>query len=512
MTKLTISHFHQKIITALLTKALDFFPEHLPIVYKISLLITGLIIFCSGTLSATLYYDQTRIIEEQIKEFGNTMVIHLARSIQEPLLAEDKLAMGVLVSSLMTSQSVIGAEILSPEGAPIVNAGLSPFDTEKSTIEFTREEAISSAGKEQSWLWQLNISEKLKVNVVSFVSPIIFKDVTAGYALVSFSQENLDKSKKKAIFSIAIATLVIIILGIRMSISVGRRISKPVGHFMEAIEAFDNGNYDFRFRERRRDEVGQLMFAFDRMAEGMVQKTQVEKALDRYLSPQIARQVITNLDTVKLGGKRIVGSVLFADIAGFTQMSESMAPEDLAGILNHYFSLITQAGELNLGTVDKYMGDCVMLLFGAPEEDTEHAFNAALCSLLIRRLVDHENKMRSANDLFPIDFRIGINSGSMLAGNMGSKDKMEYTVVGDTVNLASRFCSMAEVGQIVVSNNFYEQKEISRRLKAREHTHMKLRGFEEMVETYLLEGIDAEYMKILDRQFRSIIGLMPDKF
>ena len=505
-------HLLQKIVTALLTRALEFFPEHLPIVYKISLLITALIIFCSGTLSGILFYDQTRIMEEQINEFGNTMVTHLARSVQEPLLADDKLAMGVLVSSLMTSQSVIGTEILSPAGVSIVEAGLSPFAAETSTFMFSSAEIITTADSKQSWPWQLKIAEKLHVNVVSFISPIMFRDVTAGYALVSFSQENLDRAKKKAIFSIAIATLIIIILGIRMAFSVSKRISRPVHHFMEAIEAFDQGNYEFRFGERRRDEVGQLMSAFDRMAAGMVQKNQVEKALDRYLSPQVAKQVMTNLDAVKLGGKRVVGSVLFADIVGFTQMSEGMDPEDLAAILNHYFSLITQACELNHGTVDKYMGDCVMLLFGAPEEDKEHAFHAALCGLLIRRLVDHENKQRQAKELPPINFRIGINAGSMLAGNMGSKEKMEYTVVGDTVNLASRFCSMADADQIVVSNNFYEQKNIRRRLKAREHIPMKLRGFEGMVDTYLIESIDDKYMMVLERQFRAIIGPLPDKF
>ena len=189
-----------------------------------------------------------------------------------------------------------------------------------------------------------------------------------------------------------------------------------------------------------------------------------------------------------------------------------MAPEELATILNHYFSLITRACELNSGTVDKYMGDCVMLLFGAPLEDPDHAFHAALCSLLIRRLVDHENKLRSDKGLFPVKFRIGINSGNMLAGNMGSSDKMEYTVVGDTVNLASRFCSMAEEGQIVVSNNFYQQRNIRQNLIAREHIHMKLRGFEEKVETYLLESIVSDYTITLDRQFRSILGPVPDKF
>jgi len=232
----------------------------------------------------------------------------------------------------------------------------------------------------------------------------------------------------------------------------------------------------------------------------------VEKALDRYLSPRVARQVITNLDEVKLGGKIVTGSVLFADIVGFTSLSEKMAPENLAEILNRFFSLITAACELNQGTVDKYTGDGVMLLFGAPEEDVDHAFHAATCALLMRRLIDRENRERVAAGLPPINFRIGLNAGTMLAGNLGSKEKMEYTVVGDTVNLASRICSMAEINQIVFSRNFYDQKDLRQRLIADEHITMRLRGIEGQVQTFLLEGLAAEIRDDLDSQFQTIIG------
>ena len=103
---------------------------------------------------------------------------------------------------------------------------------------------------------------------------------------------------------------------------------------------------------------------------------------------------------------------------------------------------------------------------------------------------------------FPINFRIGINSGSMLAGNMGSKEKMEYTVVGDSVNLASRLCSIAKTDQIVVSNEFYNQRYIRQRVLARPHIPMKLRGVEEMVETYLVRSLAENYKDRLSKQFR----------
>lgn len=495
----------QKISSALITRAVALLPDHVPVVYKIVLLITGLIVFCSSALSGILVYGQAKIMEDEINGFGNTIVSHLARSVQEPLLAEDKLAMGVMVSSLTAGHSVIGTEILSPAGERLVGSGLSPFASDASSRKISPAEIIRQADSLRHWPWQLTISSEIQVGVVSFISPITFEDVTAGYALVTFSQKALDRSLEKAIISIAITTVLIILLGIIMAYFLSKRISKPVHHFMEAIEAFDQGDYNYRFDERRRDEIGQLMTAFDHMAEGMTQKVQVERALDRYLSPQIARQVLTNLDSIKLGGKRVVGSVLFADIVGFTQMSESMDPEDLAAILNRFFSLITWAGELNLGTVDKYMGDCVMLVFGALEEDQEHAFHAATCGLLIRRLVDNENERRVAEGLAPIYFRVGLNAGSMLAGNMGSKEKMEYTVVGDTVNLASRLCSIADANQIVVSREFYRQENINHRMIADEHIPMQLRGVDGVVETFLLEGLVGEDQVRLDEQFETII-------
>jgi adenylate cyclase len=146
-----------------------------------------------------------------------------------------------------------------------------------------------------------------------------------------------------------------------------------------------------------------------------------------------------------------------------------------------------------------------MLVFGALEEDKEHAFHAVRCGLLIRRLVDRENEQRVAAGLIPIDFRVGLNAGSMLAGNMGSKEKMEYTVVGDTVNLASRLCSIADANQIVVSKEFYGQKNINQRIIAEEHIPMQLRGVEGVVETFLLEGLAGEDKTHLDQQFETIV-------
>jgi adenylate cyclase len=208
---------------------------------------------------------------------------------------------------------------------------------------------------------------------------------------------------------------------------------------------------------------------------------------------------------VELGGKKIEGTVLFADIIGFTRIAEEVRPEDLVTMLNRYFSLITCACEINQGIVDKYMGDGAMLVFGAPEPDPEHTFHALRCALLIQKLITRENRLRELQALYPVRFRIGVNTGAMLAGNMGSRQRMEYTVVGDTVNLASRLCSITNGGQIVISRYLYMKPGIRERVLASEYQPVHLRGISEAVSSYLVESLTADYQQTLEDQYQEIL-------
>src|SRR5512142_121347 len=126
------------------------------------------------------------------------------------------------------------------------------------------------------------------------------------------------------------------------------------------------------------------------------------------------------METVERGGRRVEATVLFADIAGFTSLSENMHPEEVSALLNEYFSCIAQAAHAFHGHVDKYIGDCAMLLFGVPAEDDDHVFHATACAVVIQRAIHTLNQRREADGLVPVHFRIGINNGVMLAGNMGS--------------------------------------------------------------------------------------------
>jgi len=311
-------------------------------------------------------------------------------------------------------------------------------------------------------------------------------------------------AQRKAKQAIIGATILIILLGIAMAIALGKQITVPIDELVDASRAIGKGEYTKRFNGQRTDEIGQLMSAFNDMAEGMLEKSQVKNALSRYVSPGVAQEILSNLDEVELGGKRIEGTVMFADIVGFTRIAEKIKPEELVSILNDYFSLITTACELNNGTVDKYMGDGVMLVFGAPQPDADHAFHAVSCALLVQRLIEHENRQRVKKGLFPVQFRIGMNSGAMLAGNMGSRERMEYTVVGDTVNLASRLCGIANKGQIVISREMYMAPMVRERVLAGEYQSIQLRGISDPVTTFLVEDLTADWQTRMVGHFNQI--------
>ncbi len=474
-----------------------------PLGYKLSFIITVLVVSCMVLLGTLLIQQQSNQLQEQVREQGITLARLMAKAAREPLLADDKLALETISESFAHSNSVLGTAIISLEGGTMSRAGVL-FEEKNPLTRKTIDSIVSGESDAYTWTWQ-QLNGNLHHSVISFVQPIHFQGVIAGYALVTFSLSELTALARQGMQAIVGATILVILLGIGVAFLMGRRITQPIDRLVTASRAIGSGDYSYRFTEKRKDELGLLMEAFNDMAEGMLEKSQVKNALSRYVSPGVAREILSNLDSVVLSGKRIQGSVVFADIKGFTRISEELRPEDLVSMLNRYFTLVTKACEINQGIVDKYLGDGVMLVFGAPEQDKDHAFHAITCALLIHRLIEHENSMREEQGLFPIYFRIGINTGNMLAGNMGSSSRMEYTVVGDTVNLASRLCSISNASEIVISREMYMANDIRWRVLAGEYQSIRLRGISQPVSTYRVEQLTTDYQEILDEQFNTIV-------
>jgi class 3 adenylate cyclase/CHASE2 domain-containing sensor protein len=190
------------------------------------------------------------------------------------------------------------------------------------------------------------------------------------------------------------------------------------------------------------------------LAEQMKEEATVRTNLARYLSPQIVDQIIENKVELDLGGDRKVVTALFSDIRGFTTLSETMPPDRLVAILNEYFSEMAQIIFRNQGSLDKYIGDALIAVFGSLVEVENPVKNAVECCIDMMRLMPHLNsKWEEKYDGFRMDIGIGINTGDVFLGNIGSMERMEFTVIGDAVNVASRFSDMADPGQILLTES-----------------------------------------------------------
>ncbi|MGD8484367.1 MAG: adenylate/guanylate cyclase domain-containing protein [Thioalkalispiraceae bacterium] len=476
-------------------------PVHFPIAYKLAIVITLLITSSMIILGLAIVSGQTQLQKQQISNFGQTVVSQLAESSKELVLSDDLLGLMVVISNLGSNENILGAVVYSDNGKVLASSGVVPAND----IIRLYADSTQSGNNHYHVEWRSFNEHSEQVDAISYITPIRFKNLVAGHALVTFSKASMTKAIHETIQAIITATLVMSILGIFISLFMGKRLSRPIHNLMNASKAIDNGNYNYQIKERRNDEIGYLTEAFNTMAKGMLEKNQVENAFSRFVSTNVAKQIMANLDEVQLGGHHVDATVLFADIVGFTSLSEKLTPDEVANLLNEYFTYISMASQLYDGTIDKYMGDCAMIVFGVPKQDPEHKFNAIACAVMIQRLVERLNAIRIAKGKIAINFRIGVNSGNMLAGNMGSQDRMQYTVVGETVNLASRLHTAAGKGQIIITEQLYNDKDIKWRVHATVHKSIQLRGIASPVSTYLVNELTASYRSIMDSQIEDII-------
>lgn len=168
------------------------------------------------------------------------------------------------------------------------------------------------------------------------------------------------------------------------------------------------------------------------------EKRMLTSAFSHYVDSRVVDKIALSGRPINLWGESRRLSILFSDIAGFTTLSEKLTPEKLFSLMSLYLSRMTQILTGNGGTLDKYIGDAVMGFYGAPLEDTNHAIHACETALKMRAALPDFNREIQKQGLDPIDFRVGIATGDVLVGNIGSNDRFNYTVLGDTVNLASR--------------------------------------------------------------------------
>jgi adenylate cyclase len=224
----------------------------------------------------------------------------------------------------------------------------------------------------------------------------------------------------------------------------------------------------------------------------------LKKAFSLYVSPGIAEKVIKHPDKLRLGGQRVSATVLFTDLAGFTDMSEKMEPEEVVAILNRYTTKMTKIIFKYQGTLDKFIGDSVMAFWGAPVQDEHQAEHACQAALEMQRTMHFFSTIPDAL-AWKLSMRVGINTGTMMAGNMGSDDRFDFTVIGDHVNIASRLEGLNKVygTRIIISE--FTHKEVGQKFATKRLDSVRVKGKARPIVIYeLLDEDRTPHMDVFE--------------
>jgi class 3 adenylate cyclase len=252
------------------------------------------------------------------------------------------------------------------------------------------------------------------------------------------------RDQQRAITISAILTTLAAILGLTFSMFVSTGIARPVRRLLDGTRAVEAGQLDGRVDITTKDEIGQLTAAFNRMVEQLRLKERMRETFGRYIDPRIVEGLIDRKALTATEGERRVMTMLFCDMKGSTALSEGVTPQGLVKVMNHYLSSMSGPVRAQRGIIDKYIGDAIMAYWGPPfTEDAEQARLACLAAIeMLGRVATLRIELpellgvRSVSGEF--DIRIGIATGEVLVGSIGSEFMMNYTVMGDAVNLASR--------------------------------------------------------------------------
>jgi adenylate cyclase len=230
--------------------------------------------------------------------------------------------------------------------------------------------------------------------------------------------------------------------------------------------------------------AAEAAMSFDnaRSHEELSQRIIERQALERFLSGAIVEKILASPDQIHLGGENQTATILFSDIRGFTRMAEKMEPQQVVELLNEYFTEMTDLIFENGGTLDKYLGDGIMAVFGAPIAKPDDALRSVKTAIEMQRGLAGLNRNWETRGQPALWAGIGVNTGAVTAGNIGSTKRMDYTVIGDAVNLASRLCANAAGGQILVSESTYA--ELKGSLPAKKLDPIRIKGKEAPVAVY----------------------------
>jgi class 3 adenylate cyclase len=296
------------------------------------------------------------------------------------------------------------------------------------------------------------------------------------YQVKLYSLAGALRTERRLQSIILLISLAVLAAGIAVSLLLANRLTLSVRELDAATSDVLGGDFQVRVPVRTRDDVGRLVSSFNQMTEGLAQKEKYRRLLNLVADARVASELM-KADSPPAGATRVV-TVLFCDVRTFTARTQGMPPNQVIELLNTHMTGLTRVVFEHHGFVDKFVGDLIMAVFGAPTNHEHDAANAVACA---RRMLEVRREMNRAAE-HPLEVGIGLATGEVVAGLMGSEDRANYTVLGASVNLASRLCAEARPGQILLDDA--TRRQLAETVETRPLPPMNLKGFRESVSVW----------------------------
>jgi len=315
--------------------------------------------------------------------------------------------------------------------------------------------------------------------------------VPAGYIVAG----NLDRALKpigELQRQLLIVGFIVLLIGMVIAFGVSSRIVRPIRALVKATEHVKDGDFSYRVANPSSDEVGELSTAFQNMVEGLQEKEQIRSLFGKYVHPSIVSGLIDNPDELGVDGRHQVQTLLFSDVEGFVGISANMDAEETVEFLNDYLSQMTEEITRTDGILDKYLGDGIMSFFGPPFTPGNHAYAACRAAIRMQRRLTELRPEWMERGIPEINVRIGLATGEVIVGNIGSEQTRDYTCIGEPVNLASRLEGVNKHYGTLIIIDTGTRDLAGKAINVRELDVIKVVGSEDPVRIFELWGFDED--------------------
>ena len=418
----------------------------MPLFYKI--FIFSLSIFLIAILEGD-YLLENQIegrIQVLLENETKMIALQMAKTIAAPLLLENRLQIENVLANPPAGSGISRLLILGMDKKVVA-------DTKEGLLNRKVSDYLSSLRQESTIRIIPNIDQS---NNALLVTPILYAGIRIGTFLVIFSEDPVLAAQKDIRHSFLIISIFGGILSFFGALILSRMLSRPVRELHQATQAIGKGDLSVSVVPSSNDELGDLVQAFNRMVKDLKKSDVLKNALTRYVSRDIAERVIEHPELIHVGGIRQKVVILFADIRGFSTLSENLPSEQVVKLLNEYYHPMFEIILNHSGYISNIMGDGIMVVFGIPEFLPSNADAALKCAISLQEAISRESSKRSEEGSPVVEFGIGIHLGDCIVGNIGSGSRMEYTVVGQAVNIASRIESLSGPAEILISEDLKE--------------------------------------------------------